>query len=55
MIDLFFFRNLFSENEKWYLVIFYVIVSIILLFGNLILLALKLFNGLFRIMVGSDK
>ena len=42
MIDIYFFRNLFSKREKWYLTAFYVLIGIVKLIGFGIIAVLML-------------
>ena len=49
MIEIYFFRNLFSKREKWYLTVFYVLIGIVKLIGFGIIAVLKLFAGFFRL------
>ena len=51
MIDLFFFRDLFSKKEKWFFAIFYILIGLFRLAGyaliavlNLIILGIKILN-----------
>ena len=54
MIDLFFFRDLFTHKEKWAFAIFYIIIGIILLAGKLIILGLKAIIGFINVLsIGS--
>ena len=55
MIDLFFFRDLFTKKQKWFLIIFYIIIGVILIMGNVVLLALKLISGFFRLLNSGNK
>ena len=54
-IDLFVFRDLFTKREKWFLIIFNLIIGIILIMGNILLLGLKLFIGFLNLLSGSGE
>ncbi len=54
-IDLFVFRDLFTKREKWFLIIFNLIIGIILILGNILLLGLKLFIGFLNLLLGSEE
>lgn len=54
-INLFTFRNYFSGGQKWFLVIFNLIITLILIMGNIVLLGLKLFISLLGLFVSDGK
>lgn len=55
-MDLIFFRNVFTKEQKWYLVIFYIITGITCVVFSALILGLKLFIAFLDLLnIGSSK
>ena len=55
LLSLWFFRDLFSKEKKWYLAIFYLITGVIGLILYFILLCLKLFTGILGLLTSGSR
>ena len=49
MFDLWFFRDLLTKEQKWFYVIFYLLIGIVCLFGYAHIFCLKLVSGFFKL------
>ena len=49
IFDLWFFRDLLTKEQKWFYVIFYLLIGIVCLFGYALIFCLKLVSGFFRL------
>ena len=52
-VNLYAFRNVLSDKEKFFLVIFDIIITILLLAGKIVILGLKIIAGIIGALIGS--
>lgn len=50
LINLYFFRDWLTKKQKWFFIIFYLVIGLILLVGYFIIICLKLFIFFLRLL-----